>query len=410
MYTNWTASSRSGSLIRVARTRALYLGLCALGMAFAAGAHERHFITIDAPGAGHGSGQGTGCFAFTDCSIIINNSGVITGYYLDSGNVFHGFVRSPEGKFTSFEAPGADTTPNDFNGTNPNAINDAGAIAGVFSDVNSVSHGFLRSPEGRMTTFDPPGSIATIPIALNLESTVVGFYVNETGEFAGFLRRPDGTFATWKDPNDCNNAPPTAAFCGGTAAFNINIFGEVAGAYADNSGNDVGHGLIRRPGGRLESYEVPGAGSGSGQGTSCPGCSVGLNVFGAAAGYYTDSNSLQHVYLRSFAGHTTTFNTPGDPTLGTNCFSDCSLGLNDWGAITGVYFDAGGVSHGFLRTPDGKVDSFDAPGAANLPPQPPWFWTGTLPVSINDAGMITGYYIDANNVSHGFLLLPSDND
>ena len=31
---------------------------------------------------------------------------------------------------------------------------------------------------------------------------------------------------------------------------------------------------------------------------------------------------------------------------------------------------------------------------------------GTLPVSINDAGMITGYYIDADNVSHGFLLFP----
>jgi hypothetical protein len=31
---------------------------------------------------------------------------------------------------------------------------------------------------------------------------------------------------------------------------------------------------------------------------------------------------------------------------------------------------------------------------------------GTLPVSINDEGVITGYYIDAKNVSHGFLLFP----
>jgi hypothetical protein len=180
--------------------------------------------------------------------------------------------------------------------------------------------------------------------------------------------------------------------------------------YADNSGNYVGHGLIRLPGGRLKSYEVPGAGNGSYQGTGCPGCSVGLNIFGATAGYYLDSNSLEHVYLRSFAGQSTTFNTPGDASLGANCFSDCPLGLNDWGAITGVYFDANFVSHGFLRTPDGKVGSFDAPGAANLTPQAPWYWMGTLPVSINDDGMITGYYIDANNVSHGFLLFPSDND
>jgi hypothetical protein len=408
MITASTASSRSIVATRVTKARSVYLGLCALGTIVAANAHEPRFVTIDAPGAGQASGQGTGCFAYTDCSVIINNWGAITGYYLDASNVFHGFVRSPKGKFTSFEAPGSDLTPGDFNGTTPNAINDAGAITGVYYDVQNVAHGFLRSPEGGMTTFDPPGSTATIPIALNLESAVVGYYVDETGAFGGFLRRADGTFATWKDPNACNtaNTPTSQNFCGGTGAFNINVFGVVAGGYSDNSGNYVGHGLIRLPGGRLLSYEVPGAGDGYGQGTGCPGCSVGLNIFGATAGYYLDSNSLEHVYLRSFGGQATTFNTPGDPSLGTNCFSDCPLGLNDWGAITGVYFDANYVSHGFLRTPDGKVGSFDAPGAANVTPQAPWYWMGTLPVSINDDGMITGYYIDANNVSHGFLLYP----
>ena len=405
-----TASFRSVSLIRVALRSALYLGLT-LGMAFAAGAHERRFVTIDAPGAGQSSGQGTGCFAYTDCSVIINNWGAITGYYLDATNVFHGFVRSREGKFKSFQAPGADTTPGNFNGTSPNAINDAGAIAGVYYDVANVAHGFLRSPEGEMTTFDPPGSTATIPVAMNLESAIVGYYLDKAGLFGGFLRRADGTFATWKDPHACNTAnTPTSPFCGGSGAFNINAFGVVAGSYADNSGNYVGHGLIRLPGGRLRGYEIPGAGNGYDQGTNCPGCSVGLNIFGATAGYYTDSKYLQHVYLRSFAGQATTFNTPGDASLGANCFSDCSLGLNDWGAITGVYFDANFVSHGFLRTPDGKVRSFDAPGAATVTPQAPWYWMGTLPVSINDEGVITGYFIDANNVSHGFLMFPSDDD
>src|SRR5450755_827227 len=408
MNTNCTASFRSASSSRVAKRRGIYLGLCALGIAFAASAHEPRFVTIDAPGAGQASGQGTGCFAYTDCSVVINNWGTITGYYLDANNVFHGFVRSPEGKFTSFEAPGADLTPGDFNGTNPNAINDAGAIAGVYYDVNTVAHGFLRSPDGRMTSFDPPGSTGTIPIAMNLESAIVGYYFDEKNVFGGFLRRPDGTFATWKDPHACNTPnSPTSPFCGGTGAFNINLFGLIAGSYMDNSGNYVGHGLLRLPGGRLKGYEVPGAGNGSYQGTNCPGCSVGLNIFGTTAGYYLDSNYLEHIYLQSFAGQVTTFNTPGDPSLGANCFSDCPLGLNDWGAITGVYFDANGVSHGFLRTPDGKVSSFDAPGAANVPPKAPWFWMGTLPVSINDAGMITGYYIDANNVSHGFLRFPA---
>jgi hypothetical protein len=403
MNTHRSASYRSKAATVGTKARALYLGLCALGMAFAASAHEPRFVTFDAPGAGQASGQGTGCFAYTDCSVLINNWGAITGYYLDTNNVFHGFVRSPEGKFTSFEAPDADTNAQDFNGTLPNAINDAGAIAGVYYDVNNVAHGFLRGPEGGMTTFDPPGSTATIPIAINLESDIVGYYLDENDLFGGFLRRADGTFATWKDPNACNTPnTATSPFCGGTGAFNINVFGLIAATYMDK--NYVGHGLIRLPGGRLQSYEVPGAGNGAYQGTSCPGCSVGLTVFGATAGYYTDSNSLEHVYLRSFTGQTTTFDTPGDPSLGANCFSDCPLGLNDWGAITGVYFDANGVGHGFLRNPDGKVGSFDAPGAASVAPQAPWYWMGTLPVSINDEGTITGYYIDANNVSHGFLL------
>jgi hypothetical protein len=244
---------------------------------------------------------------------------------------------------------------------------------------------------------------------MNLDSDIVGYYLDENGLFGGFLRRADGTFATWKDPNACNTPnSSTYPFCAGTGAFNINVFGVIAGTYMDS--NRVGHGLIRLPGGRLESYEVPKGGDGAFQGTSCPGCSVGLTVFGATAGYYTDANSLEHVYLRNFAGQTTTFDTPGDPSLGANCFSDCPLGLNDWGAITGVYFDVNGVGHGFLRTPDGRVGSFDAPGSANVVPQAPWYWMGTLPVSINDDGVITGYYIDANNVSHGFLLFPSDCD
>ncbi len=43
----------------------------------------------------------------------------------------------------------------------------------------------------------------------------------------------------------------------------------------------------------------------------------------------------------------------------------------------------------------GKFVTVDPPGSA-----------GTLPYSINDLGAITGYYIDANNVYHGFLRIP----
>ena len=75
------------------------------------------------------------------------------------------------------------------------------------------------------------------------------------------------------------------------------------------------------------------------------------------------------------------------------------LTVNDAGVITGWYVDAAGVAHGFLRAPDGKFTTFDAPGAGNESGQ------GTIGYWINKSGAITGFYVDANYVCHGFLRL-----
>ena len=384
-------------------TRALLVGLVGLGLAGTVSAGDKpRIISFDAPGAGAtaGSFQGTACFS--DCSALINNFGTITGTYEDANSVFHGFVRSPEGKFTTFDAPGADTTPGDFNGTFVNGINDAGAITGFYADASGGSHGFLRSPEGAFTTFDVTGSApgATIANALNLEGAIVGFFADQNGVFRPFLRRPDGTFVKWSVPGECNASPATGCF--GSASFSINLFGTAASGYEDNSGNFVDHGLLRSADGKLTTYDVPGAGTGLYQGTGCPGCSRPINLFGANAGFYIDGNNVVHGYLRSSAGKITTFDAPGEGPQGLGCFADCSMGLNDLGAITGSYLDANNVSHGYVRSPDGKFLTFDAPGA-DLTTNA---FNGTFPVSINDWGVVTGYYVDKNNVIHGFVLIP----
>jgi hypothetical protein len=403
MNTNRTASHGSIATTRRTKARALCLGVCALGMALAANAGEPRIIPFDAPGAGTtaDSGQGTGCYS--DCSVLINNFGVITGSYLDANNVFHGFIRSPDGKFTQFDAPGADTTPDHFNGTTPNGINDAGVITGTYYDVNGTPHGFLRSPEGAFTTFDVTDSKFTFPIALNLEGAIVGYYGNQNGVTRPFLRYPDATFAaTWNlPPNACDATPATGCF--GAAAFTINLFGEVAAGYEDNSGNFVGHGLLRRADGKITTFDVSGAGTGAYEGTGCPGCARVVNLFGAVAGFWIDENGVVHGFLRSPTGAITTFDVPGEGPSGLGCSADCSMGLNDLGAITGSYLDANNVFHGFVRSPEGKFTSFDAPGADPTAGD----FNGTFPVSINDQGAVTGYYIDVNNVQHGFLLLPS---
>jgi hypothetical protein len=111
-------------------------------------------ITFDTPGADTAANDFNGTFPSS-----INDWGVITGYYIDSNNVYHGFLRTPDGKFTSFEVPGADTSAGSYAGTLPSSINDLGEVTGNYTDASGFTHGFLRSPEGSYTMFDVPGAV-----------------------------------------------------------------------------------------------------------------------------------------------------------------------------------------------------------------------------------------------------------
>ena len=53
-----------------------------------------------------------------------------------------------------------------------------------------------------------------------------------------------------------------------------------------------------------------------------------------------------------------------------------------------------------LRAPDGTITTFDAPDAGAGP------GLGTQGIGINPSSAITGLYVDASNVTHGFLLDP----
>ena len=88
----------------------------------------------------------------------IDSSGNITGFYFDANSVGHGFLRAPDGNFTVFDAPGADHTPGSFNGTFGVGLTPTGEVEGVYVDINGVLHGFIRSPQGNYTTYDVPGA------------------------------------------------------------------------------------------------------------------------------------------------------------------------------------------------------------------------------------------------------------
>jgi hypothetical protein len=296
-------------------------------------------------------------------------------------------------------------------GTIGGSINFEGEITGTYIDTNYVYHGFVRSPEGVITTFDAPDAstdgYGTFGTGLNVEGTAVGPYTNSNFNYGGFIRRPNGTFETYRDPNACTTGDPMG--CEGTGFSAINDFGVIAGGYIDK--NFVGHALLVEPDGKVIRYEAPGAGNTPGnpvnisplgdylyQGTNVAGISPGLNEWGAVTSGYLDENNVYHGYLRSPDGSFTDFDAPGAGkglTQGT-----IPIGLNDLGVITGFYLDSNNVYHGFLGRP-GAFINVDAPGADTTDA-----FYGTQPASLNDLGAITGSYLDANSVWHGFLLNP----
>jgi hypothetical protein len=102
--------------------------------------------------------------------------------------------------------------------------------------------------------------------------------------------------------------------------------------------------------------------------------------------------SNEHGFVRGFFGDMATFDPLGSIATMV-CEETC---LNVEGETTGFYFDSSSVVHGFLREPDGKIISFDGPNAGSAP------FAGTYAASINAEGEITGYTLDSNCLVYGF--------
>lgn len=197
-------------------------------------------INFDIPSAGttENSRQGT-------VPDSISEAGAVTGHYIDSYDVNHGFLRSPGGELITFDAPGAGRTARSGQGTFPDGMSEAGAVTGHYVDSNNVTHGFVRSPGGELVTFDAPG--------------------------AGKVERSkQGTF-----PKSISEA------------------GAVTGHYVDS--NNVNHGFLRSSAGELITFDALGAGRGSSEQGTFPDS---INKAGAITGHYIDSKNVNHGFLR----------------------------------------------------------------------------------------------------------------
>jgi probable HAF family extracellular repeat protein len=217
----------------------------------------------------------------------INNRGQTAGAYLVDGPTTRGFLRNRSGDYTSFDA--AAGAPDVL--TQAYKLNDRGTIVGTYA-VGSIDdpesaefHGFLRNPNGAVTTVDVPGASATYAGGINDRGAVVGSYADSDGKGHGFLL--DRGMVTPIDPPDADEDAPV----GQTLAFDINDRNRIVGVYPDSQGTY--HGFLYHKG-RFTKLDPPGA-------TDAPGlaetAAFGINNRGQVVGQYVDAAGVLHGYL-----------------------------------------------------------------------------------------------------------------
>jgi hypothetical protein len=112
---------------------------------------------------------------------------------------------------------------------------------------------------------------------------------------------------------------------------------------------------------------------------------LGLNDADEAAGYWQDESGAQFPYTYQNG----TF-TALDSSLPTHSSAQAT-GVNNAGAISGSYVDLNGVTHGFLSS-GSTITTLDYPGA-----------TFTQALGLNNSGLVVGSYLDSAGATHGFV-------
>ena len=279
----------------------------------------------------------------------INEFGRVVGYYDDGSRHLHGFVRTAFGTMTTFDAPSV----GDGYGTEARVINAAGQIAGSVSGLSAgdlVMRGFVRDALGRFTEFDAgPAAIRTTPQAINAEGQIAGVYLDANFITHGFVRSAQGFITTFDAP---------AEFLWGIREIRPN--GDVIGV---GSRSNFGfYGFVRKPSGAFTTFDAPEVSPNTG-GVFCGHCggtfSTAANAAGRTVGYYGDAAHLIRGFIRSANGTFANLDVPGSPRT-------LPEAINLDGDVAGEYTDpATPLIHGFLLK-DGALESFDVPATYGL--------------------------------------------
>ena len=288
-------------------------------------------------------------------AIAINDSGVIVG----KGRDGKAFVRTPDGKMTTFEVKAIDVAPP--HGTFPTGINNSGVVTGYYVDFRVVAHGFVRAADGAITIFDDPNAWhgfgdGTYPKSINDKGVIAGLY-NGSGDPAhGFVRAADGTITSF-DVEDSFQTYP----------LGLNDKGDVVGFWF----GAIQRGFIRSARGGVTKFDAP---------NSVSTTPVAINARGTITGYYKDNvNYGERAFVRQRDGTFTTFDM-GDFTT--------AVTINANGAVAGQ----GGYA-GYVRDRNGRVHAIQLPK------------TDIYAQGINADGVVVGYLMQKHK-QYGFIWTP----
>ena len=119
---------------------------------------------------------------------FVNAAGAVVGSYVDAEGMPHGFIRHPDGSFTTIDLP---TMPN-LEFLFVNTITDVGVIGFRAKAVNDILRSYILLPDGILYEVRLPGSVSTVVRNVNQDGSIIGYYDLPDGRRHGFLGRPHG--------------------------------------------------------------------------------------------------------------------------------------------------------------------------------------------------------------------------
>jgi hypothetical protein len=250
----------------------------------------------------------------------INAAGTVTGSYdestvPDGPLIAHGFVRTSDGTITTFD-------PTYSTGTHPTSINDSGVITGYFTvgAAQSEAYGFVRDAAGTITDFAPAGVTVTFPYSINDSGVITG-----TCQCAGgsFVRGAKGGIELLGLANYTMSAAA------------ISSEDVIVGSLTTSNGGTIG--FERIPKGTVITISAV----------------VGVAAINAT-GWITGQMAGALAWVYEPGGSFTSFGPSGSTYT-------APASINSAGTVAGTFLDAGQYSHGFTRNAAGVITVFDSP-------------------------------------------------